>query len=376
LIPFNIPYTSNKELKNFKSVLRSGKLSGNGDFTKKCQAFFEERYGFKKCLLTSSCTDALEMAALLLNIKEGDEVIMPSFTSVGTANPFVLRGATIKFVDSRSDHPGMDEDQVESLITNKTKAIVVVHYAGVACDMDKIMTIANKHHLFVVEDAAQAIDGYYKDKPLGSVGHLAAFSFHETKNISCGEGGMLVMNDEQFIERAQIIWEKGTNRSAFIRNKVSAYSWVDVGSSFQMSEIAASFLYAQLLDLEVIQKKRKQIWSSYYDGLKVLEKKGIRLPVLPDYASNNGHIFYIVCREASERTRLILYLKEQEISSVFHFQSLHNSPYYKEKHDERTLPNSNNYSETLLRLPLFYTLNKPNQNKIINKITTYFLESK
>jgi len=376
LIPFNIPYTSNKELKNFKSVLRSGKLSGNGDFTKKCQAFFEERYGFKKCLLTSSCTDALEMAALLLNIKEGDEVIMPSFTSVGTANPFVLRGATIKFVDSRSDHPGMDEDQVESLITNKTKAIVVVHYAGVACDMDKIMTIANKHHLFVVEDAAQAIDGYYKDKPLGSVGHLAAFSFHETKNISCGEGGMLVMNDEQFIERAQIIWEKGTNRSAFIRNKVSAYSWVDVGSSFQMSEIAASFLYAQLIDLEVIQKKRKQIWSSYNDGLKGIEEKGIRLPVLPDYASNNAHIFYIICREASERTRLILYLKEQEISSVFHFQSLHNSPYYKDKHDERTLPNSNNYSETLLRLPLFYILNKTNQNKIINKTTTYFLESK
>lgn len=372
MIPFNKPFLTGNELKYIKAAVKSGKISGNGEFTAKCHHFFLERYGFKKCLLTTSCTDALEMAAILLNIHPGDEVIMPSYTFVSTANAFVLRGAKIVFADSRSDHPGIDEDKIEELITSKTKAIVPVHYAGVACDMDKIMDIAARHDLFVVEDAAQAIDSFYTGKdgikrPLGSIGHLAAFSFHETKNIISGEGGMLVINDERFVSRAEIIWEKGTNRAAFWRGEVNKYGWVDLGSSFLPSEIIAAFLWAQLENMDDIQKRRKEIWNSYWHGLKDwAEAADIQLPFIPDYASNNGHLFYLVCKNLEQRTALINKLKENDILAVFHYLSLHKSPFYQAKHDGRELPESDRYSDCLLRLPLFYELKKTDIKCICN----------
>ena len=374
-ISFNKPYLTGKETQYIEQAVKSGKISGNGMFTKKCHKFFEERYGFNKCLLTTSCTDALEMAAILLDIQPGDEVIMPSYTFVSTANAFVLRGAKIVFADSRPDHPGIDEDKIEELITPKTKAIVPVHYGGVACDMDKIMEIANRHSLFVVEDAAQAIDSFYTGKdgirrPLGGIGHLAAFSFHETKNIISGEGGMLVINDPRFEKRAEIIWEKGTNRAAFFRGEVNKYGWVDVGSSFLPSEIIAAFLWAQLENLDDIQKKRKGIWNSYWQGLKEwADAVHIQLPFIPDHASNNGHLFYLVCKDLEQRTALIGRLKENSIISVFHYLSLHKSPYYQAKHDGRELPESDRYSDCLLRLPMYYELPE-NAVKIINKIIT------
>src|SRR5688572_10829058 len=274
-LAFNKPYLSGKEYDYIADAVQSRKLSGNGKYTGYCQSFFQNKYGFHKCLLTTSCTDALEMAAILLDIQPGDEVIMPSYTFVSTSNAFVLRGAKIVFCDSRRDHPGIDEEKIEELITSKTKAIVPVHYAGVACDMDKIMSIANKHNLFVVEDAAQAIDSFYinktgEKKPLGGIGHLAAFSFHETKNIISGEGGMLVINDSRFNERAEIIREKGTNRSKFFRGEVDKYGWVDIGSSFLPSDIIAAFLYAQIENINDIQAKRRQLWDLYYRNLEIL----------------------------------------------------------------------------------------------------------
>ncbi len=271
LIPFNKPFISNRELDYMKESVTVGKISGNGIFTQKCHEFFKDRYGFEKVLLTSSCTDALEMAAILLNIKHGDEVIMPSYTFVSTANAFALRGATIRFVDSRTDHPGMDEDSIEPLINPNTKAIVIVHYAGVACDMDKIMALAQKYDLRIVEDAAQAIESAFMGKPLGGIGDLAAFSFHETKNIISGEGGMLVVNNPEYMNRAEIIWEKGTNRSAFWRGEVDKYGWVDIGSSFLPSDMIAAFLYGQLENIDVIQNKRLKIWNKYYEAFKQLK---------------------------------------------------------------------------------------------------------
>jgi dTDP-4-amino-4,6-dideoxygalactose transaminase len=320
MIPFNKPYLTGKEVHYIYQAVHSGKLSGNGIFTKKCQAFFEERYGFKKSLLTTSCTDALEMCAILLDIKEGDEVIMPSYTFVSTSNAFVLRGAKIIFADSYENNPNIDAAGIESLITPKTKAIVVVHYAGIACDMDYVMEIANKHKLFVVEDAAQAIESNYKGRPLGSIGHLAAFSFHETKNIIAGEGGLLAINDEQFSKRAEIIWEKGTNRAAFFRGEVNKYGWVDMGSSFLPAETIAAFLYAQLESLESIQDRRRSIWNQYYDALQPLESKGVlKLPQIPTYATNNAHMFYLVCKDIEQRSALIKHLKEAKILAVFHY---------------------------------------------------------
>lgn len=371
-IPFNKPYLTGKEAHYMYDAVHTGKLSGNGKFTDLCHKFLKNKYGFGKCLLTTSCTDALEMAALLLNIKSGDEIIMPSYTFVSTANAFVLRGAKLIFVDSGEDHPGMDEEKIEELITKKTRAIVPVHYAGVACDMDKIMSLANKYNLFVVEDAAQAIESFYtgKDgvrKALGSIGHLAAFSFHETKNIISGEGGMLAINDPQFMERAEILWEKGTNRSAFFRGEVDKYGWVDVGSSFLPSEIIAAFLWAQLENLEGIQKKRVEHWNQYYDGLKDwITKAGINLPHIPDFATNNAHMFYLVCKEADQRDHIIKKLKEHNIHAVFHYLSLHKSPFYKKKHGDRDLNHADNYSECLLRLPLFYELEKYDIDRIVN----------
>lgn len=362
MIPFNKPYFTGKETDYIKEAVASGHISGNGKYTKKCQQFFEEKYGFKKTLLTTSCTDALEMAAILINLKEGDEVIMPSYTFVSTANAFVLRGAKIVFADSLPNHPNMDCFSLEALITPKTKVIIPVHYAGVACDMDVIMELAKKHNLFVVEDAAQAIDSFYtgKDgikKPLGSIGHLAAFSFHETKNIISGEGGMLAINDEQFINRAEIIWEKGTNRSAFFRGEVDKYGWVDIGSSFLPSEIIAAFLWAQLENLEDIQKTRKTHWEKYNSLLSEWANHNIiSLPEIPNYATNNAHMYFLVCKNLEQRTSLIQHLKENNIMAVFHYISLHKSPFYKENHDDRMLPETDKFTDCLLRLPLFYEL--------------------
>lgn len=379
MIPFNKPYLTGKELTYIKEAVEvHGHISGNGVFTKRCQSYFEERWGFKKCLLTTSCTDALEMSALLLNIQPGDEVIIPSFTFVSTALAFVRQGAVIRFVDSRFDYPGMDELKIEELITPKTKAIIVVHYAGVACDMDIIMDIANRHNLFVVEDAAQAIDSYYTSKspkgdlgvkkPLGSIGHLGCFSFHETKNIQCGEGGMLCINDERFIKRSEILWEKGTNRAEYFRGEVNKYEWVDLGSSFLPSEINAAFFWAQLENLDNIQTKRKQIWQNYFEALTQNSKfktQNFYLPFIPEYATNNAHMYYMICSSLKERTLFIDAMKEQGIHAVFHYQSLHASEFYKGKHDGRMLPNADKYTDCLVRLPLFYEMD---EKKVINII--------
>ena len=377
MIPFNKPYLTGKEMQYIEDAVKSGKISGNGLFTKKCQEFFEKEFGFKKTLLTTSCTDGLEMAAILADIKEGDEVIVPSFTFVSTALAFVRQGADIVFADSYSNNPNIDADQIEALITEKTKAIVVVHYAGVACDMDKIMSIANKHGIIVIEDAAQAIDSYYisKDgtkKALGSIGHLSAFSFHETKNIISGEGGMLCINDDRFIQRAEIIWEKGTNRSQFFRGEVDKYSWVDTGSSFLPSEIISAFLWAQIENMRDIQDKRIKIWNRYYEGLSSFGPVSIKkpkLPLVPEYATNNAHMFYLVCDNVDDRTRFIQHLKDKGILSVFHYLSLHKSAYY-EKYSTRKseLPNSDMFSDCLVRLPLFYELTDEQVEYIINTI--------
>lgn len=370
IIPFNKPHITGKETTYIRQAVKSGKISGNGIYSNKCHHFFEERYGFRKCLLTSSCTDALEMAALLCNIEPGDEVIIPSYTFVSTALAFVRVGAKIIFADSKEDHPNIDVTALETLITSKTKVIVPVHYAGNACDMDGIMEIADRYHLLVVEDAAQAIDAYYKEKSLGSIGHLATFSFHETKNIISGEGGMLVINDEKLIRRAEIIWEKGTNRAEFYRGEVNKYNWVDIGSSFLPSEITSAFLYAQLEHLEEIQSRRKELWNYYYKKLKPLEDAFLfQLPFIPEYSSNNAHIFYLVFPSESIRTAVANKLKEHGILAVSHYISLHSSPYYCNKHDGRELPNSDMFTNCLLRLPLFYELTFEEIDLISNIIT-------
>ncbi len=354
---FNKPCIIGNELEYIKQAVQSEKISGDGMFTKKCHQFFEARYGFKKTLLTTSCTDALEMSAILCDIQTGDEVIAPSYTFVSTVNAFVLRGAKIIFVDSKVDSPNIDENAIEPLITSKTKAIVLVHYAGISCDMDKIISIAKKHNLLIIEDAAQAIESFYKNRPLGSLGDFGTFSFHETKNIISGEGGLLTINNERFIKRAEIIREKGTNRSAFFRGEVDKYGWIDIGSSFLPSDIIAAYLFAQLEHLETIQSKRIALWKRYYQNLLELQKKELLiLPVIPEYATNNGHLFYVLCKSLEERSSLIEYLKQNEINAVFHYLSLHKSEFYKNKHDGRELPNSDKFSDTLLRLPMYYEL--------------------
>ena len=378
MINFNKPFLTGKETHYLYQAVLSGKISGNGIYTNKCHSFFEQKYEFKKTLLTTSCTDALEMAAILCDIQPGDEVIAPSYTFVSTVNAFILRGAKIVFCDSREDHPGIDENKIKELISPKTKAIVVVHYAGVACDMDEVMDIANENKLFVIEDAAQAIDGYYtgKDgvkKPLGSIGHLAAFSFHETKNIISGEGGMLVVNDERFEKRAEIIWEKGTNRSAFFKGEVDKYGWVDVGSSFLPSEIIAAFLYAQLENLEQIQNKRKAIWNRYYEGLKSLDEQGkLRLAKIPQYSTNNAHMFYVLCKSVEDRDALLTFLKQNQINAVFHYLSLHKSLYHLANNPLIDLPYSDYYADCLIRLPFYYELKENEIDLIITKIEEFY----
>lgn len=300
--------------------------------------------------------------AILADIKEGDEVIVPSYTFVSTALAFVRQGAKIVFADSYENNPNIDADKIEELITNKTKAIVPVHYAGVACDMDKIMDLAQKYNLLVIEDAAQAVDSFYwsrdgQKKALGSIGHFAAFSFHETKNIISGEGGMLTINDERFTDRAEIIWEKGTNRAQFFRGEVDKYGWVDTGSSFLPSEVTAAFLWGQIENLDIIQLKRKQLWEYYYQELnRVLDSSSIKLPEIPDYATNNAHMFYLVFEDLQKRTDYIKKLKNKDILAVFHYISLHSSPYYTSKHDGRILSNADKFTDTLLRLPMYYEL--------------------
>ena len=361
MIPFNKPFLTGKEAHYIYDAVYSGKISGNGKYTQKCQAFFEKKYGFSKALLTTSCTDALEMCAMLANIKTGDEVIIPSFTFVSTAIAFVRQGAKIIFADSYTNNPNIDADKIEALITDKTKAIVPVHYAGVACDMDKIMALANKYNLLVIEDAAQAIDSYYinqkgEKKALGSIGHLGAFSFHETKNIISGEGGMLTINDDQFINRAEIIWEKGTNRAEFFRGEVNKYGWVDIGSSFLPSEVIAAFLWAQLENMDMIQTKRKFIWETYNVNLGNNNSNKLKLPDIPAFATNNAHMFYIVLKNEKQRGALIDKLKENGYHSVFHYISLHSSEFYKDKHNGGILHNSDAYTSCLLRLPMYYEL--------------------
>ncbi len=373
IIDFNKPYLTGKEAHYLYQAVLSGKISGDGIFTKKCQSFFENRYGFKKVLLTTSCTDALEMAAILLDIKEGDEIIAPTYTFVSTVNAFVLRGAKIVFVDSSKENPNINVTSIEALITPKTKVIIPVHYAGISCDMDAIMMLADKYQLFVVEDAAQAIDSFYMNKPLGSFGHLAAFSFHETKNIISGEGGMLVINDERFIKRAEIIREKGTNRSAFFRGEVDKYGWVDIGSSFLPSDIIAAFLFAQIENIDDIQQKRKNIWNQYFEGLQNLEiSKKIQLPFIPTSAFNNAHMFYVVCNNINERTALITHLKKNDVHAFFHYLSLHKSPFYKDKHDGRELPVADNYSDCLVRLPFYYELTYEQIKQVIQLINEFY----
>ncbi len=356
-----------------QAAVASGKISGDGNFTKKCHQFFEEKYGFKKALLTTSCTDALEMCAILLDIKEGDEVIMPAYTFVSTSNAFVLRGAKIVFVDSEAKHPNMDTRLIEPLITARTKAIVVVHYAGVACNMHEVMRLAQKYNLKVIEDAAQAIDSYFENRPLGSIGHLAAFSFHETKNIISGEGGLLAINDAQYAARAEVIREKGTNRTAFFRGEVDKYGWVDIGSSFLPSEIIAAFLYAQIENIDRIQTRRKAIWQRYHTNLASLVQKGhLQVPELPAYATNNGHIYFVWCQDLAQRTALIAHLRSKQVHAVFHYLSLHNSPYFADKHDGRAMPQSDFFMDRLLRLPLYYELTDAQVDYISEQVASFF----
>lgn len=382
MIPFNKPFIIGNELKYIEKAVSSGKISGDGIFTKKCQKYFESKYNFAKVLMTTSCTDALEMAAILCDIRAGDEVIVPSYTFVSSANAFALRGAKLVFADSYANNPNVNPKDIEKLITDKTKVIVPVHYAGVSCDMEAVMHIARKHNLFVVEDAAQAIDSYYifsdgTKKALGSIGHFAAFSFHETKNIIAGEGGMLVVNDPKYFERSEIIREKGTNRSAFFRGEVNKYGWVDIGSSFLPSEIITAFLFGQLEHLHEIQEKRISIWNFYYEGLKHLEEMGFfKLPVIPDYATNNAHMFYIICRDYEDRTALINKMRADDILPVFHYLSLNKSEYFLKSNKQIDIPNSDHFTDCLVRLPFYFELSEKDQKKVIDSINQFFLSGK
>jgi dTDP-4-amino-4,6-dideoxygalactose transaminase len=376
MIRFNKPYLFGPELQNVNQAVTQGRLAGNGQFTKQCHKFFEDRYGFSKVLLTTSCTDALEMSSLLLNIGPEDEIIIPSFTFVSTANAFVLRGAKIVFADSDESYPNISVDSIRSCITPRTKAIVVVHYGGAACDMNAILKLVKEHDLFLIEDAAQAIESFYEGKPLGSFGHCATFSFHETKNVVAGEGGLLVVNDKSLQKRSEILWEKGTNRTAFFRGEIDKYGWVDLGSSFLPSELIAAYLFGQLTHIDDIQSGRIEIWNSYFQKLSKLSEAGyFELPRIPDYATNNGHVFFIVLESMEKRDALLNHLKELDIGAVFHYLSLHKSEFYKDKHEGPALPNSDRFSECLLRLPLHLHLSDSDIDFICKSIEDYFSKS-
>lgn len=374
MIPFNKPPRTGNEEKYVLESMRSAKISGDGEFTKKCNKWFEERLPCKKALLTTSCTHALEMAAILLDIKEGDEVIMPSFTFVSTANAFVLRGATIVFVDIRPDTLNIDETKIEQAITAKTRAIVPVHYAGVACEMDTIMDIASRYNLFVVEDAAQGMMSTYKGKALGTIGHFGTYSFHETKNYtSAGEGGLLIINDEKFIQRAEIIREKGTNRSLFFRGMVDKYSWVDIGSSYLPNDVSAAYLWGGLERADEINENRLNSWKSYHEELSFLEKDGfIELPTVPNGCVQNAHMFYLKVKDLGERTKLLEEFKKEDIGAVFHYIPLHSAPaglkFGRFDADDKFTTKE---SERLIRLPMYYGLTNDEINAVCNVIKKF-----
>lgn len=373
-IPFNKPFVIDKELENIKVAVDNKKLCGDGQFTKLCNKFIEEKFNCKKVLLTHSCTAALEMAAILAEIWPGDEIIMPSFTFVSTANAFVLRGGIPVFVDIRKDTQNINENLIEQAITNKTKAICVVHYAGVACDMDRIMAIAHKYNLIVIEDAAQAFGSYYKDKPLGTIGDFGCYSFHETKNIIAGEGGAICINNEKYIDRAEIIREKGTNRSQFFRGQVDKYTWVDIGSSFLPSDMIAAFLYSQLENMDKINKKRLQIWGNY-DAFFKQYKDIITRPYIPYYAKHNAHMYYLLFKNLKTRTNFIEYMKKNDINTVFHYIPLHSSPAGKKYCIcKGSMDVTNRTSETLVRLPMFYEFNNNEFKLIIKTVKSFFDE--
>lgn len=349
-------------------------LTGDLEVIRMCETFLEKKYQFKKVFLTNSCTMALEMAAVLADIQPGDEIIMPSFTFVSTANAFALRGAKIVFADCRNDHPNLNEERIESLITSRTKAIVVVHYGGVAVNMDVIMSVAGKNKLLVIEDAAQCIDSFYNGKALGTIGDIGCFSFHETKNIHCGEGGFIAINKNGLLKRAEIIRNKGTNRAAFSRGEVKKYEWVDIGFSSIPSAITAAFLYAQLEKIIEVSEKRTVLWNRYKTLLAPLADKGLQLPVIPDFSTHNAHIFYLVCKNEPERNELINYLEKNNIQAVFHYQALHCSPFYIIKNGTEALPNAEKFSKLLVRLPLYYDLSMNDQDYICKKILEFYSE--
>ncbi|MBL4900965.1 MAG: dTDP-4-amino-4,6-dideoxygalactose transaminase [Colwellia sp.] len=376
MIIFNKPALTGNEQQYVLESINSSKISGDGKFTKICHEWFEEKLKCKKVLLTTSCTHALEMTAILLNIKDGDEVIMPSYTFVSTANAFVLRGAKIIFVDIRTDTMNIDETKIEEAITDKTKVIVPVHYAGVSCEMDTIMDIANRHNIFVVEDAAQGMMSSYKGKALGTIGHFGTFSFHETKNYtSAGEGGLLIINDEKFVNRAEVIREKGTNRSLFFRGMIDKYSWVDVGSSYLMNDVSAAYLWGNIEKADDINNNRLHSWNIYKKGLQELEEKEfIALPCIPKDCIHNAHMFYIKVKDLGTRTKLLKYLTANDILSVFHYIPLHSAPAGLKFGkfvglDEFTTKDS----ERLIRLPLYYGLDEELQKKVVNTIKGYFI---
>ena len=405
-IAFNRPFLTGNEINYINDVLSGGKICGNGVYTQKCQNFFKERLGSRKCLLTTSCTDALEMCAMLADIKPGDEVIVPSYTFVSTALAFTRQGAKVVFADSLATHPCIDPAGIEQLITPKTKAIIVVHYAGVACDMDAFKKIAHEHNLLLIEDAAQAVDSYYinregdpvvdffkansskgdgakscninkdvtedcKKLPLGSIGDLAAFSFHETKNIQCGEGGLLAINNQSLVRRAEILWEKGTNRAEFFRGEINKYGWVDTGSSFLPNEYTAAFLWAQLEQMTQIQQRRRELWNRYYNNL--YSKTPLKMPFLPGYATNNAHMFYVTTQTPAERTALIQHLKDNGINAVFHYLSLHKSRFAVDNGmGGANLPMAYYYTDCLLRLPLFGALTEQEVDYVTKNIIEFY----
>lgn len=374
MINFNVPPFTGKEMEYIRQCVEAQKICGDGSFTKKCNAWIEAKTGTAKCLLTTSCTHATELAALLAGIREGDEVIMPSYTFVSTADAFVLRGATPVFVDIRPDTMNIDERLIEAAVTERTKAIVPVHYAGVACEMDTIMEIAKRHHLFVIEDAAQGVMATYKGRALGSIGDFGCYSFHETKNYSMGEGGAILIRDEKYIEEAEIIREKGTNRSKYFRGQIDKYTWVNYGSSYLPSDMNAAYLYAQLEMAEEINDRRLQIWNTYYEGLRELEEqKKIELPVVPDGCVHNAHMFYIKTKDLTERTEFIAYMKEKGILTVFHYIPLHSAEAGKKFgrfHGEDVYTTKE--SERLVRLPLYYGLTKEQNLYIIDQIKAFY----
>ncbi len=373
MIPFNKPYLTGNEISYIQEVISSGKIASNGKFTAKSEHFFEERYGFKRALLTTSCTTALEMAALLVDIKPSDEIIVPSYTYVSTANVFEKLGGKVVFADACAEFPNLNPDKLEKLITPNTKAIVPMHYAGVSCDMERIMEIAERYQLFVIEDAAMSINNTYGNKYIGSLGHFAAFSFHETKNISCGEGGLLVVNDQKFIERAEILRDKGTNRKQFLKGAVDKYEWVDIGGSFAPNEITAAYLFAQLEHLDVIQKKRLEIWNAYFKEFETIESHLIDIPKTPSYSKSNGHGFFIVCNSKEIRDSLIAFMAKKDIQLSFHYQALHQSKYYLSRNPEISLPNAEHFSDCLVRFPLFTDLQVQDVEQICREVREFLL---